>query len=125
MEINGFLFCNKEKHNILIENDFCYSRTDDFPASPGHIEVVPKKHIVSFFDLDDDEIVKVYDVLNRTKKIIDKKYKPDGYNLGVNDGEAAGRTINHLHIHLIPRYKGDVKNPRGGIRHIIPDKGFY
>lgn len=122
MKHNDCLFCDKEKSNILIENDFCYARTDNFPVSKGHIEIVPKNHIVSFFNLNNNELIKIYDLLNKTKKIIDKKYKPDSYNIGINEGEAAGRTINHLHIHLIPRYKGDVKNSQGGVRNIIPKK---
>jgi diadenosine tetraphosphate (Ap4A) HIT family hydrolase len=67
----------------------------------------------------------MYDLICKTKELIDKKYAPDGYNIGINDGEAAGRTVPHLHIHIIPRYAGDVKNPRGGIRNIIPGKGTY
>lgn len=121
------LFCNKEdsRNKIIIENDFCYARWDNFPVSPGHAEVVPKKHIESFFDLTDEEIIKINILIKELKNLIQEKYNPDAYNIGINDGEAAGRTIHHLHIHLIPRYKGDVENPRGGVRHIIPGKGSY
>lgn len=121
------LFCDRDdnKNIVILENDFCYARWDNFPVSKGHAEIVPKKHIESFFDLDDNEIKQVYSLICNVKNLIQEKYNPDGYNIGINDGEAAGRTIHHLHIHLIPRYKGDVENPRGGVRHIIPEKGFY
>lgn len=121
------LFCDKDnsKNRVILENDFCYSRWDNFPVSEGHAEIVPKKHIESFFDLTDNELLKINSLIRETKNLIQNKYKPDAYNIGINDGEEAGRTIHHLHIHLIPRYKGDVENPRGGVRHIIPGKGSY
>jgi diadenosine tetraphosphate (Ap4A) HIT family hydrolase len=122
------LFCdkdNEEKHRLILENDLFYSRWDNFPVSNGHAEIVPKKHIVSFFELSDEEILQMHDLITKTKKIIFEKFNPDGYNVGLNEGHAAGRTINHLHIHIIPRYEGDVENPRGGIRNIIPGKGDY
>ena len=128
MQSEYCLFCdknNKEKHNIILENDLFYSRWDNFPVSSGHAEIVPKKHIVSFFELTKDDILQLYDLIIKTKKIISEKYNSDGYNIGLNEGNAAGQTINHLHIHIIPRYKNDIKNPRGGIRNIIPDKGNY
>jgi diadenosine tetraphosphate (Ap4A) HIT family hydrolase len=122
------LFCDKnnsEKHKIICENSLFYSRWDNFPVSKGHAEVIPKKHIESFFDLKNNELIKLFDLLKKTTDIIQNKYNPDGYNIGINEGKEAGRTIHHLHIHIIPRYKGDVRNPRGGIRHIIPGKGNY
>lgn len=122
------LFCdfnNPEKHTIIGQNDLAYSRWDNFPVSDGHAEIVPKRHIDSFFDLSPDELTALYGLAKTTKGIIVAQYNPDAFNLGVNDGEAAGRTIHHLHLHLIPRYVGDVENPRGGIRHIIPGKGDY
>lgn len=122
------LFCdrdNKEKNTIILENQYAYARWDNFPVSNGHLEVVPKEHIQSFFELSNEQVTAIYDLLKQAKEVVEEKYSPDGYNLGVNDGEAAGRTVHHLHVHLIPRYKGDVENPRGGIRHIIPGKGDY
>lgn len=115
---------NKEKNKIT-ENKNFFSIYDDNPVSRGHVLIVPKKHLESFFDLSSEQIRELYDFIKETKNIIQKKYNPDGYNIGVNDGEAAGRTIHHLHIHLIPRYLGDIKNPRGGIRNIFPEKGDY
>jgi diadenosine tetraphosphate (Ap4A) HIT family hydrolase len=122
------LFCdkdNKEKHRVILENDLFYSRWDNFPVSKGHADIVPKKHIGSFFELTDEDVLQMYDLITKTKKIITEKFQPDGYNVGFNEGAAAGRTIDHLHIHIIPRYTGDVENPRGGIRNIIPGKGNY
>lgn len=118
------IFCNNTKKRIL-ENELFYSRWDEFPVSKGHSIVIPKRHIESFFDLSDAEVCGLYNLIKRTKEVIDENYHPDAYNLGINDGEAAGRTIHHLHIHIIPRYKGDVENPRGGVRHTIPGKGDY
>lgn len=124
---NPCLFCNKEKQKfkLILENDFCVVRFDEFPVSKGHALIIPKTHIQSFFDLKKDELLQMFSLLGETKNVIQKEYNPDGFNIGVNDGEAAGRTIHHLHIHLIPRYKDDVENPRGGVRHIIPGKGNY
>ncbi|NMB48665.1 HIT family protein [Candidatus Kuenenbacteria bacterium] len=128
MKIDSCLFCdkeNKEKHKIILENDLFYARWDNFPVSNGHAEVVSKKHIVSFFELNNEEVLQMYDLIIKVKEIITDKFKQDGFNIGLNEGLAAGRTIHHLHIHIIPRYEGDVKNPRGGIRNIIPGKGNY
>jgi len=122
------LFCdrnNTERHKIIVENELFYAREDNFAVSKGHTEVVPKKHVESFFDFTDEEAVQLFDLIKKTKNIISKKYKPDGFNIGINEGEAAGRSIHHLHVHIIPRYIGDIENPRGGIRHIIPGKGNY
>ena len=122
------LFCdfpNPERNTIIVETELAYARWGNFPASEGHAEVVPKRHVESYFDLTDDELLAIYGLAKQVKEIVDAKYHPDAYNVGVNDGEAAGRTIHHCHIHLIPRYAGDVENPRGGIRHIIPGKGDY
>ena len=100
-------------------------RFDDFPVNPGHFEVIPKRHAPTIFDTTNEEKLAIFDLINEAKKLIDKKYKPDGYNIGINNGESAGQTVMHLHVHLIPRFKGDVENPRGGIRGIIPEKQNY
>lgn len=122
------LFCDKddpEKNTIIADNELAYARLDNFPASPGHVEVVPIRHVESFFDLTNQELVAVYGLARIAKDIIVSKHHPDGFNIGVNEGEAAGRTVHHVHMHLIPRYEGDVPNPRGGIRHVIPGKADY
>jgi len=121
-------FCDIQKQNDsnrIVDNQYFFARYDNFPLNDGHCEIIPKEHIVSFFDLTSEQIKSFYSLITAVKEIIDKKFNPDGYNIGVNDGKAAGRTQDHLHIHLIPRYIGDVENPRGGIRHIIPSRADY
>lgn len=116
------LFCdreNKNEHIIISETELVFAKWDKNPASKGHLLVIPKRHVVSFFDLTNEEIIAVYDLLKKMKLVVLEEYKPDGFNIGVNEGEVAGRTVHHLHFHLIPRYKGDVDNPKGGIRNII------
>lgn len=115
----------KEPNKYILENDLALGRFDDFPVNPGHFEVIPKRHVPTIFDTTNEEKLAIFDLINEAKKLIDKKYKPDGYNIGINSGESAGQTVMHLHVHFIPRYKGDVENPRGGIRGIIPEKQNY
>ena len=127
MRNDDCLFCSiyENKTGIVYENANFFTQFDKYPVTPGHAEVIPKRHVVSFFDLHENELPALLDALTKMRKTIDEKHNPDAYNIGVNDGEKAGRTIHHLHVHLIPRYKGDVENPRGGVRHIIPGKGDY
>ena len=128
MTTSTCLFCDRNNataHTIIAENELAYARWDNFPVSDGHAEVIPKRHVESFFELTDEEVSAVYKLARETKDIIVSKHAPDAFNIGVNDGLAAGRTVHHLHIHLIPRYTGDVPEPRGGVRHIIPGKGNY
>jgi len=98
---------------------------DGFPISPGHTLIIPKRHLASFFELTNSERQALFDLLEQAKTDIDKEFSPAGYNIGINDGAAAGQTVPHLHIHLIPRYEGDVADPRGGVRWIFPDKADY
>ncbi|GGY59438.1 hypothetical protein GCM10007387_47380 [Pseudoduganella albidiflava] len=98
---------------------------DGFAISPGHTLVIPRRHIGSFFELEPDERAALFVLLDEQKRQLDKELHPDAYNIGVNDGAAAGQTVPHLHIHLIPRYRGDLTDPRGGVRWIIPDKADY
>ena len=110
----------KEIIDLILENEDFFAIYDDSPVSPGHALVIPKKHIVSFFEeLEPDYIVRLHEFIRATKSEIDKKHNPDAYNIGINDGREAGRTIDHLHIHIIPRYEGDEKNPRGGVRNLF------
>ena len=121
------IFCEKysNKDNIIYENDKVFAFYDAFPVSKGHILIVTKRHLESFFETNDDEKKAITKALSDLKEITDKTYKPDGYNIGVNIGESAGQTIMHLHIHLIPRYQGDTDDPRGGVRGVIPNKQKY
>ena len=123
-------FCDLQKDGededrVIITNDNFIVRFDKFPISKGHCEIFPKEHIDSFFDLSDELLLSFFSLFKEAKEIISKKYNPNSYNIGINEGEVAGRSVPHLHVHLIPRYKGDVENPRGGIRNILSDKADY
>ncbi|WP_397392709.1 HIT family protein [Polynucleobacter sp.] len=110
---------------IINSNEFGMTIRDGFPVSPGHTLVIPKRHIGSWFDITSDEQLALLDLLARAKTVLQDEFNPDGYNIGINDGRAAGQTVPHLHMHLIPRYKDDQNDPRGGVRSIIPEKAKY
>jgi len=118
-------FCNLPADRILDESDGAVVIRDAYPVSPGHTLVVPKRHIGSFFDLEPSEQAELMGLLRRAKERIDEEFRPRGYNVGVNDGPAAGQTVPHVHIHLIPRYESDQVDPRGGVRWIFPEKADY
>lgn len=119
-------FCKVESERELIASTpLSIAFFDGFPVSPGHTLIIPRRHVASFFDLTKDEQKDMLTLADNVKSIIDEKYHPDGYNVGVNVGEAAGQSVLHVHLHLIPRYKGDVSNPRGGVRGVIPAKQNY
>ena len=120
------IFCDKiNKNNNLFETSKRIAFFDENPVSKGHTLLIPKEHFDTYFDLPDFYTKSLDLAIKNVKKILDEKFYPDGYNIGFNCGETAGQTIMHFHIHIIPRYKGDVKNPRGGIRGIIPNKQNY
>lgn len=121
------LFCEKRdiRTEFIYENESVFVLYDQYPVNKGHCLIIPKRHIVEYFDLERDELLDVDEAIRHMKDILSAKYQPDGYNIGVNNGKAAGQTIMHLHIHLIPRYEGDCLNPRGGVRGVIPDKQNY
>jgi len=121
---NPCLFC-KDPRGVSLEKELAYSARDTYAVSPGHTLVIPRRHVASFFDLTPEEINACMELINEERTRLDKELKPDGYNIGVNVGPAAGQSIFHVHIHVIPRYKGDVENPQGGVRHVIPKKGHY
>ena len=118
-------FCNIDKDRIILENEIAFAVYDVFPVSKGHMLIIPKKHINNYFEADEDTKKQLWKLVDECKEMADKKYAPQGYNIGINCGEAAGQTVMHLHIHLIPRYSGDIKNPRGGVRGVITDKRIY
>lgn len=118
-------FCSPQKDEILLENSIAYARYDAYPVNPGHILVIPFRHFSSLFEATVDEITAIWEIVQKCKRMLDIEYSPDGYNIGVNVGEMAGQTIMHVHIHLIPRYEGDIQNPRGGVRGVIPEKRGY
>ena len=111
--------------DIVCEMQTCVAFYDKYPVSPGHTLIIPKRHVSSYFDLSPQERQDMDTMLQYVKQILDKQYHPDGYNIGVNVNEAAGQTVFHVHMHLIPRYHGDVPNPKGGVRGVIPDRQKY
>jgi diadenosine tetraphosphate (Ap4A) HIT family hydrolase len=114
------IFCDyyDSKDGIIAENRFAFAVMDKFPVNEGHTLIVPKRHFQNLFEASEDEIKAIYSLMHEVKEMLDIQYEPDGYNVGVNVGYHAGQTIMHLHIHLIPRYRGDVENPRGGVRNL-------
>jgi len=116
-------FCNpNEEIELIVETATAYAIFDKFPVSKGHSLIIPKRHCADYFDLTFKEQSACMFMLNKVKEIISKKFNPEGFNIYINVGEKAGQTIHHVHIHLIPRYNGDVEEPHGGIRGIIPSK---
>ncbi|MHA1168066.1 MAG: HIT family protein [Candidatus Hodarchaeales archaeon] len=119
-------FCQLEPEKVILENDLSFAIYDSYPVSPGHVLILPKRHFASYFDSTSEERISLFSLLDECKRMIDRDYNsPGGYNIGINCGEVAGQTVMHLHIHLIPRYKGDLDNPRGGVRGVIPSKRIY
>jgi diadenosine tetraphosphate (Ap4A) HIT family hydrolase len=118
-------FCNLSETRIIQRNSTGLCIRDGFPISSGHTLIIPHRHVGSFFELTDVERSDLLKLLDWAKLQLTQAYHPDGWNVGINDGAAAGQTVPHLHIHLIPRYTGDVADPRGGVRWVIPDKANY
>ena len=118
-------FCTLPASDIVLENELAIAFYDRFPVSSGHLLIVAKRHIAGYFEATEAERKAIHELLEQGKALLDEKYQPDGYNIGINIGEEAGQTIFHLHIHLIPRFKGDHPNPRGGVRGVIPGKQDY
>lgn len=109
-------------NEVLVENSLAYARYDNNSLSRGHALIIPKRHVAGFFDMTADEQSAVISLLNQAQRLIQKQHAPDGYNIGVNIGKAGGQARMHVHVHLIPRYKGDVTNPQGGIRCVLAGK---
>ena len=118
-------FCSLPSKRISLETELSIVIRDSFPVSEGHTLIITKRHVESIFDSTLEEQIDLLVNLEKAKKQLDKKLSPDGYNVGINDGEAAGQTVKHLHIHLIPRYLGDKDEAKGGVRWIFPDKANY
>ena len=109
----------------LAANRSAFVIADRFPVSPGHVLVVPRRLIGTWWEATDQERADLLALIDKVKGQLDAELRPDGYNVGFNVGAAAGQTVGHLHIHVIPRYRGDMADPRGGVRHVIPSKGNY
>ncbi|HQR52254.1 MAG TPA: HIT family protein [Burkholderiales bacterium] len=123
MGVNACPFCNDD--GAVLRNPLAYARFDRYPVTPGHLLILPLRHIASWFDAADEEKAALLDLLEEGKRLLDTEHAPAGYNIGINVGEVAGQTVMHLHVHLIPRYHGDVANPRGGVRGVIPARQAY
>jgi diadenosine tetraphosphate (Ap4A) HIT family hydrolase len=109
----------------LAESELVYAMADKFPVSPGHTLIIPRRHCADYFLLLPDELSACWALVNKMKLLLDNQYHPDGYNIGINNLEAAGQTVPHVHIHLIPRYHGDVARPQGGVRGVILARKEY
>lgn len=118
-------FCNQDSTKIILANAHAIAIFDGFPVTLGHTLIAPKRHIDSFFEATKEEQAAMIDLLGETRQLLIAERNPDGFNIGINDGTAAGQTVMHLHIHLIPRYSGDTEDPRGGVRWIMPEKAPY
>ncbi len=118
-------FCTLPAERIIQENEHCVLVLDAYPVSQGHSLIIPKKHVASWFDITTVERDSMMTLLDRAREKVISETSPDGFNIGINDGAAAGQTVPHLHMHLIPRYTHDQPDPRGGIRWVIPGKAKY
>lgn len=118
-------FCNLNDSRVITTNDHALAIHDGYPVTPGHTLIIPKRHIASIFDASREEQAAMLDLLADMRQRLQEERNPAGFNIGINDGAAAGQTVMHLHIHLIPRYEGDTPDPRGGVRWIFPDKAAY
>ena len=126
MNKNSCIFCDIDAFDIQAENDYAYVINDAFPITEMHALIIPKRHVKTYFDLNADELGACHDLLNNMRAgILDEDSSVEGFNIGMNNGTVAGQTIDHCHIHLIPRREGDVINATGGVRNIIPGMGDY
>jgi diadenosine tetraphosphate (Ap4A) HIT family hydrolase len=126
--MTGCLFCGwveGRKDEFIYDNDRFFAVADNFPVTLGHSLIIPKRHVATLFEFTEEEWASLPETLKTVRDYLKSHFLPNGFNYGVNEGEAAGQTKEHAHIHLIPRYEGDVQNPRGGVRNIIPGKGDY
>ena len=123
---NPCLFCNIHSEGIELENKLAYASYDSYPVSKYHTLIVPKRHVINYFELNSAEVLACDALLKEIKNRLEKKDNTiDGFNVGSNSGKTAGQSINHCHIHLIPRRSGDVENPQGGVRGVIASKQHY
>lgn len=120
------VFCSRlEGDALLAANDLAAGFLAGFPVSPGHVLIVPRRHEADFFSLSAAEQAAMVALVEPVRRRLDAEFKPDAYNLGANIGPAAGQTIRHAHLHVIPRYAGDVEEPRGGVRWVLPQTARY
>jgi ATP adenylyltransferase len=124
MAIGNCIFCDLQRE-IVAETQYSLAFLDSFPVSKGHALVVPRRHVTTIWEMTNEEYADAFMLVRQVKEVLTERFTPDAFNVGINCGEVAGQSVWHAHIHVIPRYKGDVPNPRGGVRHIIPGKGNY
>ena len=126
MNKNSCIFCDIDAFDVQAENDYAYVINDAFPITEMHALIIPKRHVKTYFDLNADELGACHDLLNSMRSgILDEDSSVEGFNIGMNNGTVAGQTVDHCHIHLIPRREGDVINATGGVRNLIPGMGDY
>ena len=118
-------FCHLPKERIWVATETALAFLDGYPVSEGHTLVIPKRHVMILHDLPQAELNEVWSLVAKMRNLLGERFHPDGFNIGVNEGPAAGQTIGHAHVHIIPRRTGDVADPRGGVRWVIPDKAKY
>ena len=118
-------FCTIEESLIVAQNTTSIAFSDAFPVTEGHTLVIPRQHVTSIFDLSDSDQAQLWQLVAQVRTLHSQQLSPVGFNIGINDGKAAGQTVPHAHVHIIPRFQGDVPDPRGGIRWIIPEKAVY
>ncbi|NLY38497.1 MAG: HIT family protein [Firmicutes bacterium] len=118
------IFCSIDRET-LAENELAFAILDRFPAATGHSLVIPRRHVLTMDELTGEEALALFALIRQVKTLLRERFGPDGFNIGINEGEAAGQTVMHLHIHIIPRTRGDVENPRGGIRKVLPCRRRY
>jgi diadenosine tetraphosphate (Ap4A) HIT family hydrolase len=118
-------FCRPDTDRIRVASAFAVACTDGFPVAQGHTLVLPKRHVASLFDLPEQEQGAVWQLVARVRALLLAEFQPNGFNVGLNDGPAAGQTVLHAHVHVIPRRRGDVADPRGGFQWVLPAKAAY
>ena len=123
---NPCLFCNSKGSGVAHQNDLAYASYDTYPVTDLHCLIIPKRHVVDYFELSNEELIACHDLIKIIKQeVLDKDKSIKAFNIGTNAGKMAGQSIMHCHIHLIPRREGDVENPQGGVRSVIPKKQHY
>ena len=118
-------FCHLPESRVWLTSATCLAFLDGYPVAEGHALVIPRRHVASLFDLPPEEFADAWALVTRVRNELIERHHPDSFNVGINDGPAAGQTVPHAHIHVIPRKNGDVTDPRGGIRWVIPGKANY
>lgn len=118
-------FCEPDAGNVFLRDDLVVGLWDRFPSSPGHALLVSRRHVADWFQATPEEQAALTAAIRQARKAIETEYAPDGFNIGINAGRAAGQTVAHLHVHVIPRYEGDVPDPRGGLRWVLPATAEY